>query len=110
MDDEDAAAAAAGMLASDHGGVAQLGERRSCKPLVEGSIPSASTTQFTEPASVAGGHAVNSAAVAQLVEHLGEDQGVGESKPPRGTILLKTKFHRDDFWSRLFGDTQPSRA
>ena len=46
MDDEssdDAAAAAAAYLTLDHGGVAQLGERQSCKLLVEGSIPSAST-------------------------------------------------------------------
>ncbi len=97
---DDAAAAAAAYSVSDHGGVAQLGERRSCKPLVEGSIPSASTTEFVHPKTARerhpgkfmelGGKLVveqtyPNAAVAQMVEHLGEDQGVGESKPPRGT-------------------------
>ena len=40
--DDDAAAAAAGMPASDHGGVAQLGEHQFCKLTVVGSMPIAS--------------------------------------------------------------------
>ena len=85
--DEDAAAAAAGMPASNHGGVAQLGEHLSRKQGVAGSMPVASTPceepfsaarpyfifgqsslGFTEPTGLAGGHADSSASVAQGAE------------------------------------------
>ena len=81
MDDDAAAAAAAGMPA-DHGGVAQLGEHQFCKLTVAGSMPVASITlptvlyqnpEFTEPASIAGGHADSSASVAELDQRWIED-------------------------------------
>ena len=69
-----------------HNRVAQLAECRSPKPKVEGSIPSMVAKIF--------------GAIAQLVEHLPEEEGVLGSIPSRTTINQQTT-HSDGVVKKL---------